>query len=53
MSDAFRAFTYEAAGHAEARRGAARELEEASALDKKTEELAYVAVLVACRCMRS
>jgi alkylhydroperoxidase/carboxymuconolactone decarboxylase family protein YurZ len=33
--------------------GAARELEEASALDKKTEELAYVAVLVACRCMRS
>ena len=49
MSDAFRAFMHEASGHAEAWMGAIRGLDAASALDKKTEELAYLAVLAALR----
>ena len=49
MSDAFRAFMDEASGHAQAWMGAVRSLDEASALDKKTEELAYFAVLAALR----
>jgi alkylhydroperoxidase/carboxymuconolactone decarboxylase family protein YurZ len=49
MSDAFRAFMHEASEHAQAWMGAVRGLDEASALDKKTEELAYLAVLAALR----
>ena len=49
MSEAFRAFMHEASGHAQAWMGAVRGLDEASALDKKTEELAYLAVLAALR----
>ena len=49
MSDAFHAFMSEAAEHAQAWMGAVRGLDNASALDKKTEELAYVAVLAALR----
>ena len=49
MSDAFRAFMHEASGHAEAWMGAIRGLDAASALDKKTEELAHLAVLAALR----
>ena len=49
MSDAFRAFMHEASGHAQAWMWAVRSLDEASALDKKTEELAYLAVLAALR----
>ena len=49
MSDAFQAFMHEASGHAQAWMGAVRGLDEASALDKKTEELAYLAVLAALR----
>ena len=49
MSDAFRAFMHEASGHAQVWIGAVRGLDEASALDKKTEELAHLAVLAALR----
>ena len=49
MSDAFRAFMHEASRHAQAWMGAVRGLDEASALDKKTEELAHLAVLAALR----
>jgi alkylhydroperoxidase/carboxymuconolactone decarboxylase family protein YurZ len=49
MSGAFRVFMSEATEHAQAWMGAVRGLDEASALDKKTEELAYVAVLAALR----
>ncbi len=49
MSDAFQTFMNEASGHAEAWMGAVRGLDGASALDKKTEELAYLAVLAVLR----
>ena len=49
MSDAFRALMNEASRHAQACMEAVRSLDEASALDKKTEELAYLAVLAALR----
>jgi alkylhydroperoxidase/carboxymuconolactone decarboxylase family protein YurZ len=49
MSDAFQAFMSEAPEHAQAWMQAVRGLDDASALDKKTEELAYVAVLAALR----
>ena len=49
MSDAFRTFMSEAPAHAGAWMGAVRGLDEASGLDKKTEELAYLAVLAALR----
>jgi alkylhydroperoxidase/carboxymuconolactone decarboxylase family protein YurZ len=49
VSDAFAAFLREAPRHAAAWMGAVRGLDEASALDKKTEELAYLAVLAALR----
>ena len=49
MSEAFRAFMSEASKHAEAWMEAVRGLDAASALDKKTEELAYLAVLAALR----
>lgn len=49
VSDAFQAFLREAPGHAGAWMGAVRGLDEASALDKKTEELAYLAVLASQR----
>ena len=48
-SDAFHTFMHEASGHAESWMGAVRGLDAASALDKKTEELAYLAVLAALR----
>jgi alkylhydroperoxidase/carboxymuconolactone decarboxylase family protein YurZ len=49
MSDAFRTFMNEASGHAEAWMGTVRGLDDASAWDKKTEELAHLAVLAALR----
>src|SRR5574341_512539 len=49
MSNAFQAFMKEAPGHSQAWMAAAQGLEKASALDKKTEELAYLAVLAAMR----
>jgi alkylhydroperoxidase/carboxymuconolactone decarboxylase family protein YurZ len=49
MSNAFQAFMHEASGHARAWMGAVQGLDDASALDKKTEELAYLAVLAALR----
>jgi alkylhydroperoxidase/carboxymuconolactone decarboxylase family protein YurZ len=49
MSNAFQAFMQEASGHAQAWMEAVRGLDEASALDKKTEELAYLAVLAVLR----
>jgi alkylhydroperoxidase/carboxymuconolactone decarboxylase family protein YurZ len=49
VSDAFSAFQSEAPGHAAAWMEAIRALDRASALDKKTEELAYLAVLAALR----
>ena len=49
MSDAFRALMHEASRHAQACMEAVRSLDEASALDKKTEELAHLAVLAALR----
>lgn len=49
MSNAFRVFMHEASGHAQAWMGAVRGLDDASALDKKTEEPAYVAVPAALR----
>lgn len=47
MSDAFHVFMSEAPKHAQAWMTAAMSLDEASALDKKTESLAYLSVLAA------
>jgi len=47
ISNAFQTFLDEAPGHAQAWMGAVHGLDKASALDKKTEELAYIAVLAA------
>ncbi|NUO79076.1 carboxymuconolactone decarboxylase family protein [candidate division KSB1 bacterium] len=49
MSNAFQIFMKEAPGHAQAWMAAAQGLEKASALDEKTSELAYLAVLAAMR----
>jgi len=49
ISNAFQTFLDEAPGHAQAWMGAVHGLDKASALDKKTEELAYIAVLAAAR----
>ncbi|MGB5918077.1 carboxymuconolactone decarboxylase family protein [Arcobacter sp.] len=47
ISKAFALFIQEAPAHAEAWMQVAKSLDTASALDKKTEELAYIAVLAA------
>lgn len=47
ISESFAAFMQEAPDHAEAWTQVAKSLDAASALDKKTQELAYVAVLAA------
>jgi alkylhydroperoxidase/carboxymuconolactone decarboxylase family protein YurZ len=47
VSSAFQTFMTEASGHAQAWMEAVRSLDKASALDKKTEKLAYLAVLAA------
>ncbi|HMK07427.1 MAG TPA: carboxymuconolactone decarboxylase family protein [Anaerolineales bacterium] len=49
ISNAFQAFMAEAPKHAQAWMAAVQGLDAASALDKKTEELAYLAVLAALR----
>ena len=49
MSTAFQAFIQEASGHAQAWMAMVQSLDSASALDKKTEELAYFGVLAALR----
>jgi alkylhydroperoxidase/carboxymuconolactone decarboxylase family protein YurZ len=49
MSGAFRAFMSDAPDHARAWMGAVRGLDSACALDKKTQHLAYLAVLAALR----
>jgi alkylhydroperoxidase/carboxymuconolactone decarboxylase family protein YurZ len=49
VSNAFMAFMQEAPQHAQAWMAAVQALDAASALDKKTEELAYLAVLAALR----
>ena len=49
MSNAFQTFLSEAPKHAQAWMSAIHGLDSASALDKKTEELAYLAVLAALR----
>ncbi len=49
VSGAFRLFTEQAPNHAEAWMAAAEGLAEASALDPKTRELTYLAVLAALR----
>ena len=49
ISNSFQAFLQEAPEHAQAWMAAVKGLDEASALDKKTEELAYLAVLAAQR----
>jgi alkylhydroperoxidase/carboxymuconolactone decarboxylase family protein YurZ len=49
ISNAFQTFLSQAPEHAKAWMGAVRALDGASALDKKTEELAYLAVLAAAR----
>lgn len=49
ISDAFQLFIKEAPKHAQAWMSAVQELAGASALDKKTESLAYLAVLAATR----
>jgi alkylhydroperoxidase/carboxymuconolactone decarboxylase family protein YurZ len=49
MSDAFQVFMKEAPQHAKASMTAAQHLGKASALDKKMESLAYLAVLSALR----
>lgn len=49
VSKAFQTFLTDAPDHAKAWMGAVRGLDEASALDKKTEELAYLAVLASQR----
>ena len=47
VSDAFRLFASEAPRHQQAWMAAVAGLDEASALDRKTEELAYLAVMAA------
>jgi len=49
VSNAFQAFLTEAPVHAEAWTAMVQGLDSASALDKKTEELSYLAVLAALR----
>lgn len=49
VSDAFQLFFKEAPGQAGAWMETVKKLEKASALDSKTEELAYIAVLAAAR----
>lgn len=49
ISDAFQVFMKESPKHAQAWMSAVRDLSNASALDKKTETLAYLAVLAALR----
>jgi AhpD family alkylhydroperoxidase len=49
MSKAFQMFMVEAPQHAKAWMEGVQQLDMASALDKKTEELAYIAVLAAAR----
>jgi AhpD family alkylhydroperoxidase len=49
ISNAFQTFLQEAPDHAKAWMGAVQGLDQASALDKKTEALAYLAVLAAQR----
>jgi alkylhydroperoxidase/carboxymuconolactone decarboxylase family protein YurZ len=49
VSEAFQLFVEKAPGHARAWMDAVRGLEGATALDKKTAELAYIAVLSALR----
>ena len=49
VSNAFQLFMSEAPGHAQAWMKAIEGLDQASALDKKTEELAYIAVMAAMR----
>ncbi len=49
ISAAFQTFLREASGHAQAWMGAVQSLDQASALDEKTGELAYLAVLAAMR----
>jgi len=49
VSNAFQSFLQNAPGHAQAWMSAVQGLDNASALDKKTEELAYLAVLAALR----
>jgi alkylhydroperoxidase/carboxymuconolactone decarboxylase family protein YurZ len=49
ISTAFQTFLTEAPGHADAWMGAVKGLDQAGALDRKTEELAYLAVLAAQR----
>lgn len=49
VSDAFQVFLTQTPAHAKAWMGAVRGLDEASALDPKTAELAYLAVLAAQR----
>lgn len=49
VSNSFQAFLTQAPGHARAWMGAVKGLDEAAALDKKTQEIAYVAVLAALR----
>lgn len=49
LSHAFQAFMKEAPGHAQAWMAAAQGIDKACALDKKTEALAYLAVLAAMR----
>ena len=49
ISNAFQTFMAEAPRHAEAWMTAVQSLDHASALDKKTEELVYLAVLAALR----
>jgi alkylhydroperoxidase/carboxymuconolactone decarboxylase family protein YurZ len=49
VSNAFQTFMKEAPGHAQAWSSMVQGLDQASALDKKTEELAYLAVLAAQR----
>ena len=49
VSASFQAFFKEAPGHAQAWMSVVQGLDQASALDKKTEELAYLAVLAAMR----
>ena len=49
VSNAFQIFMQEAPKHAQAWMAAVQGLDQASALDKKTEELAYLAVLAALR----
>jgi len=49
VSNAFQVFMSEASGHAKAWNEMVIKLDQCSALDKKTEEIAYLAVLAALR----